>query len=186
MKNNTPTFHKFSKEELLGLLNDSKNGDTKSFEKLASYIHNISYSYFYSKYKLKKILSVEDVEDLTQNVFVSFAKQYQSIENMENWLRRVLFLTFVNFYDKSKKNKAFELDETYYMPKPEKEFYQNLDIKTILKAMNDLSKKKQTIIKLRFWGGLKFSEIAERFGQQEATVKKMFYRSIKEIKEKLE
>ena len=48
-----------------------------------------------------------------------------------------------------------------------------------------MSDEKQTIIRLRFWGDYKFSEIAEKLNKNEAAVKKMFYRTIIEIKEKL-
>lgn len=51
--------------------------------------------------------------------------------------------------------------------------------------MDTLSEEKQEILKLRFWGDLKFNEIAEKLNKNEAAVKKMFYRSIEEIKNKL-
>ncbi len=49
-----------------------------------------------------------------------------------------------------------------------------------------MSEEKQEIVRLRFWGDCKFSEIAEKLNKNEAAVKKMFYRTIMEIKEKLE
>ena len=48
-----------------------------------------------------------------------------------------------------------------------------------------MSEEKQEIVKLRFWGDLKFSEIAEKLDKNEAAVKKMFYRTLLEIKDKL-
>ena len=186
MKKKSSTFHNFSKEELLKLLADSKTGSSESFQKLSATIREISYSYFNSKYNLKRINYKEDVEDLTQNVYLTFAEQYQNINNIENWLRRVLFLTFVNWYSKSQKNKAFELDESYYINESSYDSHENLDVEKIISTMNTLTERKQSILKLRFWGGLKFSEIAEKLGKKEAAIKKMFYRTIEEIKEKLE
>jgi len=61
----------------------------------------------------------------------------------------------------------------------------NLDAETILKFLSTLNADKQTIIKLRFWGDLKFQEIAEEMNKTEAAVKKMFYRTIEELKNKL-
>lgn len=186
MKNINPTFLNFSKDNLDELLTASKKGDNLSFNKLSHFIREISYSYFYSKYNLHRIASKEDVEDLTQNMYLSFADQYQNINNIEKWLRRVLFLTFINWYNKSKKNKAFELDESYYINKSSEDSHNYLDLEKILEAMNNLSERKQNILKLRFWGGLKFSEIAEKLVKKESAIKKMFYRTIEEIKEKLE
>ncbi len=186
MKNNSPTFHNFSNEKLIKLLSGAKNGDSQSFQSLSQAIRSISYSYFLSKYNLKKIASKEDVEDLTQNVYLSFAEQYQNITNIGNWLRRVLFLTFINWYGKNQRNKAFELDESFYINESSYDKHQNFDIEKILEVMNNLSGQKQRILKLRFWGELKFAEIAEKMGKNESAIKKMFYRTLKEIKEKLE
>jgi RNA polymerase sigma-70 factor (ECF subfamily) len=61
-----------------------------------------------------------------------------------------------------------------------------IDANTALKALEKLSPEKQEIIKLRFWGDLKFSEIAEKLNKNEAAVKKMFYRTLLEIKQNLE
>ncbi len=49
-----------------------------------------------------------------------------------------------------------------------------------------LSDEKQKIIKMRFWGDLKFHEIAEKMNKSEAAIKKMFYRTLLEVKNKLE
>ncbi len=185
MKNNSPTFHSFSGEELSLLLQEAVEGNPDSFQRLSQIIRDICYSYFNSKYKLKKINSMEDVEDLTHNVYITFAEQYQGINNIENWLRRVLFLTFINWFNKNQKNKAFELDESFYISESSRGSLDHLDIDKIISTMNTLPEQKQQILKLRFWGELKFSEIAANLGKTEAAIKKMFYRTIEEIKEKL-
>jgi len=62
----------------------------------------------------------------------------------------------------------------------------NIDASTALSVLEKFSEEKQEIVKLRFWGDLKFSEIAEKMNKNEAAVKKMFYRTLNEIKEKLD
>ena len=54
----------------------------------------------------------------------------------------------------------------------------------ILSIVDTLSEEKQKIIKMRFWEDLKFSEIAENLNKSEDAVKKMFYRTIEELKNK--
>jgi len=93
-----------------------------------------------------------------------------------------LFLTFIRWYKKSNLKKSFELDENIAA-----EDYNGLtdnifDAAEIMKVVNTLSAEKQEIIKLRFWGDMKFFEIAEKLNKNEAAVKKMFYRTIEEIK----
>ncbi len=128
---------------------------------------------------------MEDVDDLSNNVYLSFAEQYHKIESLENWLRRVLFLTFINWYKKSKKRKTFELDEAYYIEQKKEHPSVKLDAEKIVSILNNMSDDKQQIIKMRFWGDMKFAEIAENLGKSEDAVKKMFYRTIEELKIKL-
>lgn len=61
-----------------------------------------------------------------------------------------------------------------------------IDADSVLSMLDTLSEEKQEIVKLRFWGDLKFAEIAEKLNKNEAAVKKMFYRTLLEIKDKLE
>lgn len=178
-------YSNFSKDELNELLEKSKNGESQSFSSLSAIIREIAFSYFDSKYKLGKLNSTDDAEDLSQNIYITFSKQYQNIDKIEFWLRKVLFLTFVSFYKKNAKQNHFEFDEEFYREKEENDFGKSLDAQKIVEVINQLDEKKQNIIKLRFWGGLKFSEIAEKIESNEAAVKKMFYRTIEELKKKL-
>lgn len=74
------------------------------------------------------------------------------------------------------------------MPAPDKtaESSVMIDAESILSVLDTLSEEKQEIVKLRFWGDLKFHEIAEKLNKNEAAVKKMFYRTLVELKDKLE
>jgi RNA polymerase sigma-70 factor (ECF subfamily) len=131
---------------------------------------------------------LDDVDDLTNNVYLSFAEQFETIAMLENWLRRVLFLTFVRWYKRNKSRTPVELNESILIKEvPATEFINvDVDADTALNVLSKLSDEKQEIVKLRFWGELKFSEIAERMNKNESAVKKMFYRTLNEIKEKLE
>ncbi len=148
-------------------------------------MRDISYSYFLSKYRLKKIPNIDDVDDLTNNVYLSFAEQYHTIEILENWLRRVLFLTFVKWYKTQKIRHSSQLYDNIEYDGGFEQKTDLLDVDSIMKILETLSEEKQEIVRLRFWGDCKFSEIAEKLNKNEAAVKKMFYRTIIEIKEKL-
>ena len=81
----------FSQSEINNLFSSAKEGNSVAFNKLSSVVRNISHSYFMSKLRQGKIDNNEDAEDLSNTVYLSFAEQYHKIENLENWLRRVLF-----------------------------------------------------------------------------------------------
>jgi RNA polymerase sigma factor (sigma-70 family) len=60
-----------------------------------------------------------------------------------------------------------------------------VDADMILSILDTMSEEKQEIVKLRFWGDLKFNEIAEKLNKNEAAIKKMFYRTLLDIKDKI-
>jgi RNA polymerase sigma-70 factor, ECF subfamily len=175
----------FTQKELEHLFISSREGDSKAFSELSGYIRHISHSYFLSKYRQGKIPNKEDVDDLANNVYLSFAEQYHKIDNLEFWLRRVLFLNFVNWYKKHKARKTINIDEAYFLKEKESNPGDLVDADRILQELNTLSGEKQKIIKLRFYEDLKFSEIAEIMNKSEDAVKKMFYRTIEELKGRL-
>ncbi len=175
----------FSQNELQELFTSAKQGDSNAFSELSGYVRHISYSYFLSKLKKGKIKNKEDVDDLSNNVYISFAEQYHKIENLEFWLRRVLFLTFVNWYKKNASQKSTELNEARYISSKDPNPGDKVDAQKIMKLIDTLSEDKQKVLKMRFWEDLKFSEIAEQMGKSEDAVKKIFYRSVEEIKNML-
>jgi RNA polymerase sigma factor (sigma-70 family) len=177
-------FISFTQKELADLLHLSRQGDSKSFETLSGLIREIAISYFLSKYRLGRISNKDDIEDLANNVYLSFAEQYEKIENLEFWLRRVLFLSFINWYKKSKVHQMAEFDETIYKQNNFIESENSLDAEKIVVVLNTLSEEKQQVVKMRFWKGFKFSEIAKSLNKTEDAVKKIFYRTIEELKEK--
>ena len=175
----------FTQKELQELFASAKQGSSNSFSELSKYVRHISYSYFNSKLKKGKIKNKEDVDDLSNNVYISFAEQYQKIENLEFWLRRVLFLSFVNWYKKNASQRSTELNEARYIPSNELNPGDAVDVQKIMKLIHSLSEDKQKVLKMRFWEDLKFSEISDQIGKSEDAVKKIFYRSIEELKNML-
>jgi len=175
----------FSIKEIGNLFQSAKGGDVQAFQKLSGIIREIAYSYFFSKYSLGKLYSKDDADDLANNVFLAFAEQYQNVDNIENWLRRVLFLSFINWYKRSKAQRTFEFDETIFREVKELNAGNSVDAEKVVDTLNTLSEDKQNIVKMRFWKDLKFSEIAQILNKSEDAVKKMFYRTIDELKQKL-
>jgi RNA polymerase sigma-70 factor (ECF subfamily) len=175
----------FTQKELDELFLNARNGNSKSFESLSGYVRHISHSYFLSKYRQGRIINKDDVDDLANNVYLSFAEQYHKIENLEFWLRRVLFLNFINWHKKNSQYKTIDIDEVPFIQTEELSAAEIVDANKILEIVDTLVEDKQKIIKMRFWENLKFSEIAENLNKSEDAVKKMFYRTIEELKTKL-
>lgn len=175
----------FSQKELETLFNAAREGDPEAFNKLSGIVRHISYSYFLSKHRQGKIISKDDVDDLANNVYLSFAEQYEKIDNLEFWLRRVLFLNFINWYKKSKARRTIDIEDAYYLESEGSNPSDTIDAQKIITLVEKLGGDKQKIIKMRFYEDMKFSEIAENLGKSEDSVKKMFYRSLEELKSKI-
>jgi len=185
LKSQNLNYVNFTREELDQVFSSAKEGNQRSFNELAKYVRHISYTYFLSKFRLGKLNSMEDADDLTNNVILSFAEQYQKVENIEYWLRRVLFLNFVNWYKKSHTKRTFELNKVKHLEASSPDPGDKIDVDKILSLLNNFSEEKQIIIKMRFWEDLKFSEIGEKLNKSEDAVKKLFYRTMDEIKKML-
>jgi RNA polymerase sigma-70 factor (ECF subfamily) len=116
-------------------------------------------------------------------VCISFYENLNRIDNIENWLRKVLYFKFVSFYKKSRSRQTFELNTAIHKS-VDPDVSIPLDSEIVLTQLNRLSEDKRLIIRQRFWEGLKFQEIAENMNKSEAAVKKMFYRTLDELKNK--
>lgn len=98
----------------------------------------------------------------------------------------MLFLTFVKWYKRNRAKATFQLNDNISSNESADRSSEVLDAGTAMSALKTLSDEKQEIVRLRIWGDLKFSEIAEEMNKSEVAVKKMFYRTLNEIKDKLE
>lgn len=92
----------------------------------------------------------------------------------------------MRWYKQNNQRRTIELNEDITADDSNLRTDEGFDVNAILKVLDTLSDEKQEIVKLRFWGDLKFSEIAEKLNKNEAAIKKMFYRTIEELKNKLE
>lgn len=180
-------FIEFDKRRLEELCEGAKSGNEHLRNELFTMVHEIAYSYFLSKYKLRKLKSVEDVEDLAQNTCLTYMNNLEKVENSEFWLRRVVFLIFVNHYKKAQKGAALSLDEKIIVRKkaPQDEFAA-FDKEKAVDLINNLKGEKKQIVLMRIWEDLKFQEIADKLNKNEPAVKKMFYRCMEELKNLLE
>ncbi len=174
----------FNQKELDVLFRSSLAGDSKAFQKLSAHVRDIAFSYFQSKQRQGKIINTDDVDDLANNVYLAFAEQYHKVENLEFWLRRVLFLSFINWYKKNKANRTFELEEARYLHDPNSFPDHSIDAEKINSIIDTLAGDKQKIIRMRFYEDLKFSDIAIRLNKSEDAIKKMFYRTLGELRDK--
>ena len=185
MKNLNLNYQTFKQADIQDLVTRSKAGDERAFGNLAQNVYNLAFGYFESKYRLGKIANLEDAEDLAQNVYIAFQNQFAEIENIEYWLRRVLFLNFINFYKKSKSHQFYDVDEVLRKKKVSEDHGSGFDVQKILSVLKTLSEEKQRVMKMRIYDDLSFPEIAEELHKSVDAIKKIFYRTVEEIQKTL-
>lgn len=131
----------------------------------------------------QKIAKLDDVEELTNTVFLAFAEEYQEIKNISYWLRRVLFRTYIIYYKKNKDRSSILKAEATSEPGLNKA--KNMMDLNILKVLTLLGEEKQKILRLKLWANVNFSLIAENIKKSESEVYKIFVRTLITIKNRL-
>ena len=131
----------------------------------------------------QKITKLDDVEELTNTVFLAFAEEYQEIKNISYWLRRVLFRTYIIYYKKNKDRSSILNAETKSASGLNKT--KNMMDLNILKVLTLLGEEKQKILRLKLWANVNFGLIAENIKKSESEVYKIFVRTLITIKNRL-
>ena len=151
-------------------------------EQKNKYIEDMINKYSDLVYRLAitRCKSVENAEDIFQDVFFIFNKKMPSFESEEHekaWFIRVTINCSKNFINSSWNKKTTSLDENIEFNTKEKHdvFYE------VLK----LPKKYKTVIYLHYYEGYKISEISNLMKQKEATVKTWMLRARKILEKNL-
>jgi DNA-directed RNA polymerase specialized sigma24 family protein len=166
------------------LLLESKKGSYYEYGELSQYIRDIAHSYFQVKYDLKKITKIEDVEELTNNVFLAFSEEYRKIENIGYWMRRVLFISFIRLYKKNKTKSSMKMKDNIFLDEDHSQGFKLMAANT-LRVLDSLSEEKQKIVRLKLWADLNFEEIALHLRKGINEVIKIFADTMLVIKARL-
>ena len=155
-------YHILTEDETLILFEDIYN----EYYKLSFYI--------ISKY----INNYDDICDLVNDCFLNVFKNIQNIKkNIKSKNNAINFL---------KKQNKIIIDNEYILNQ-KYEQQEVTDYNYIHKILNELlSKEEIDIIELHLLYNKKFKEIAKLKNQKEETIKTIYYRAIKKVKEKSE
>lgn len=120
----------------------------------------------------------EDALDIVQDTIEKALKKYRSIRNPEflkTWFYRILINTCMSFFRKVKP-----------LPYIEQEAHHDHSYLDLYDALDQLSKKDRSLIILRYFEDLKFSEISNILNMNINTVKTRHTKILKELKEQLD
>lgn len=172
------------KREVNVLLQESKNGDKKSFQTL--------YRFTYKKLLLVATHYLFDKTELEDVVEESYLKIHKSLDTVDpekdgyNWMCKTVQTKAYLFNEKRRKRAEISIEE---LTRSKEEKYTSvfayadevIERSDLLNALKRLTETKQEIVYYRYWEELTYEEIAKRLGMAKTTV----YDQMKAIKREL-
>lgn len=125
--------------------------------------------------------TIENAEDVFQDVFIKFSEKLPKFENEEHekaWFIRVTINLTKNIKQSAWNRKVTTLDENLIFENPEES--------EVFSVVYKLPQNYKTVIYLSYYEGYKVKEIAKLMKTKEGTVKTWLYRARQMLKEKLE
>ncbi len=125
--------------------------------------------------------TVENAEDIFQDVFMKYSENNPKFENSEHekaWFIRVTINLTKNLKTSSWNKKVVTLDENIIFEKKEES--------DVFSVVCELPQNYRTVIYLLYYEGYKVKEISDLMRKSEGTIKTWLFRAREILKEKLE
>ena len=181
------------------LIGNAQKGDEKALNQLVSLWYKRIYNYV-----LKYCTDDDMATEISQKTFIAMfrnIKKLKDIDRFKPWLYRIatnfcyeegrkikrnktVSLTTTNGDDTEERLEVGEAKGNYFNPERS---YQQLELEEVLlSALGELNEDQRTVVIMKEYEGLKFTEIAEALDASENTVKTRLYRGLKSLKDILE
>lgn len=142
--------------------------------------------------RVKSKVPPQDVEDVTQEVFVAVVRsldRYEQRARFNTWLYTIVNRQIADFYRRRQRKEApapVELDSLLGdgPPAPHDD-NQRDDQAQLRQALDQLPEHYREVILLRFADGLSFAEIAEHRSQSLEAVKSLYRRALQALREQM-
>jgi RNA polymerase sigma-70 factor (ECF subfamily) len=175
----------FAQEEERALLSQMSESP-QAFRPL--YQHYFPRVFAYVAYRVG---TKQEAEDLTADIFVKVIEsiprfEYRGAGAFATWLFRIAHNEVQQFYRTSQRRKAVPLDDLPDIESadllPDAAFARKEQFARLRQALTMLSPRRQEIITLRFFGGLRNQEIATVLTLDERTVASHLCRGLEDLK----
>ena len=141
---------------------------------------------------IRKIVLVhDDAQDVLQNTWLKIHKGlagFKGESKIETWMFRIAYNESMRFL--KQKRQYYRLDDvdSSYLETLKADPYFNGEesIHALHKALGNLKESERHIFNLKYFDGLKFSQVAQLTNTNENSVKTLYYKAEKKIKQQLE
>lgn len=125
--------------------------------------------------------TIENAEDIFQEVFIKFSEKKPSFNNEEHekaWFIKVTINLSKNINKSAWNRKVVNLDDN--IP------FETKEESNVFLVVSELPQNYKTVVYLSYYEGYKVNEIAKILGKREGTIKTWLYRARQMLKQKLE
>ena len=139
------------------------------------------YSDMVYRIALTRCGTIENAEDIYQDVFIKFSEKMPAFENEEHekaWFIRITLNLSKNLKLSAWNKKVINLDENIE--------FQTKEESDVFSVVCELPTNYKTVIYLMYYEGYKVKEISKIMRKQEGTIKTWLYRAREILKNKLE
>jgi RNA polymerase sigma-70 factor (ECF subfamily) len=139
------------------------------------------YSDMVYRIALTRCGTVENAEDIYQEVFVKFSEKmptFKSEEHEKAWFIRVTINMSKNLKKSAWSQKIVNLDENI--------MFENKEEENVFSAVCSLPQNYKTVIYLMYYEGYKVNEIAKIMKKREGTIKTWLFRAREILKKELD
>lgn len=160
-------------------------------EEALAEIHDKYYQGVY-RYFSFRMPDPQTAEDLTSEVFIRFLKAIRDKNAPPNTIQGWLFGAARNvareYYRRNKKIEVVSITEQIPAREnsPEQKISKQLEVESMIKAMEGLTEDQKHVLALRFGYGLPIREVAEIINKSEAAVKMLQARAIMTLTNQLD
>ena len=178
----------FEKNREKKLIHAAQQGDRTAFESLYNDLFPGLYGYIRAR-----IANTQDAEDIVSDVILTMIRKLEDFHWQHNgsfpaWVFRIARNKLTDFY-RAKGEATLDIDDIAladFSPAPEHLVLQKSEAVSLSRQIKKLSPRKQEVLALRYFGGLRNKEIAEILNVNERTVSSYLKRALTEMQEELE
>ena len=139
---------------------------------------------FNASYRI--VLNAQDAEEITQDAFLKTFSSLDSFEGSERdfvaYVKTIAINRSIDLFRRHSKEPFYEeIDNTADQIEDDTD-YEDVPIEKIKEALNNLPDGYRLTITLRLLDGMEFSEIAEKMGIKESTVRSQYARGLEKLR----
>ena len=164
------------------VLERARNGRQESLMRLYDLCCDAVYN---ASYRI--VLNAQDAEEITQDAFLKTFANLSSFEGSErdfvSWVKTIAINKSIDLFRKHSKEPFYEeIDNTADQIDDDDTDFEDFPIDKIKEALNNLPDGYRLTITMRLIEGMEFSEIAEKMGIKESTVRSQYARGLEKLR----